>query len=154
MPSQRLLATRLREHILAGWPMWNAAQVQQHNARARPSDHTATVAALRIAGKLLGLRTARGYRYPQFQFDTATGQVHPEMAALIAMLPRGSSTWSLAFWFAQPTRALAVKGPPIDLTSPTAARLLREPVEAVRPVDLFRRDPQAVLHYARNPFKV
>lgn len=153
MASQQLLATRLRGCILSTWPMWKAAKVQQHIARAQPSEGTKTVAELRIARKLLGLPTARGYRYPEFQFDPATGLVRPEMAALIALLPHRFSPWSLAFWFAQPTRLLlAPKRPRIDLTSPDAARLLREPVEGVMPADCFRRDPQAVLDYARSVF--
>jgi hypothetical protein len=72
-------------------------------------------------------------RYPAFQFQTANGQPHPNVARVLAALPSRWTSWQVAFWFASPNGWLDGDVPADRLNDQheilAAARHEAEPIE-------------------------
>ena len=69
--------------------------------------------------------------YPAFQFVSDTGEPHPALRDLIAVLPESNDGWTAAFWLFEPTGRL----------------------QGARPVDRFGEDPTAVITAAKHAFQ-
>ena len=90
-----------------------------------------SVAALRQQ-ELLRVWNGHEYLCPQFQFDTRTGSLMPEMKTLLSILPNDRTGWRQAFWLFQRHGALS----------------------GGRPADVFQLSPNTVIQAARGDFEV
>lgn len=96
------------------------------------TDAHAELARLRSEGQLLGVwcATEGGYRYPAWQL-TASGYLRPDVAELLAILPRGNgSGWSQVEWLYAPHPRL----------------------DGRRPWEVFCEEPPQAIDAARRQF--
>lgn len=73
----------MRQHILDPWLLLNALEVHKHVATSGSKPNPTRAHRLRDAGKILGLKVGAAFQYPEFQFDTTTGQPRPEMPSYL-----------------------------------------------------------------------
>jgi hypothetical protein len=101
-----------QDRVLRMGRWYDASQVAKllngHVARSNPSQFASK---LRSERRLLGVRHRGEYLHPEFQFDTASGTLRPEMARLLKVLPDEASGWVAALWCFQPTGHLRGKRP-------------------------------------------
>lgn len=129
LPGEPDASAQLRTELLAqGWLSSDEVATKLGSAAANLAQ---MAARLRREGKLLGVwvPAQQAYRHPPCQFRD--GELVPEMAALLSILPPGNgSGWNRAFWLYLPH-----------------ARL-----DGAKPADVFAIDPGRVLEAAGAEF--
>lgn len=123
-------AVARRDELLASEP-WLDYKKVAHLARGAlvESNGSEYASRLRRERRLLGAKVRGAYQHPAFQFG-ADGAVLPDMAKVLAILPKDDSGWASTFWFFQPSGVL----------------------DGRRPADVFREDPGAVIRAAEMDF--
>jgi hypothetical protein len=123
-------ATTRRDELLAteGWLDYKGVATRARGAVLN-SNGSEFASRLRREGRLLGAKIRGAFQHPSFQLGP-DGQVLPEMAEVINVLPEDASGWATVFWFFQPCGHLSNQ----------------------RPADVFQRDPRAVIAAAAKDF--
>lgn len=126
-------ATHNRRSALLAQEPWFTSQDAASQARGRTveSNPYEYASRLRREHRLFGARFRGRYLYPAFQFVSDTGEPHPALRDLIAVLPESNDGWTAAFWLFEPTGRL----------------------QGARPVDRFGEDPTAVITAAKHAFQ-
>lgn len=117
-----------RDRILAQGEWFSSSDVASgaSDAASNPSQYAS---ALRQQKKLFGVRHRGHYLHPGFQFSPA-GELRPEVADLLAVLPNDDNGWAAAFWLFQRTGRLGGR----------------------KPVEVFSEDAETVIDAAKKDF--
>jgi len=123
-------AKQTRDRLLAK-ESWLDSKAVARAARSTlvESNPAQFASRLRREHRLFGVRWRGEYLHPAFQF-LPTGELNPEMAKLLDVLPTTDANWNAAFWLFQPTGKLG----------------------GHRPADVFANNPKAVIAAATADF--
>ncbi|MDN3517277.1 hypothetical protein QWY84_06640 [Aquisalimonas lutea] len=93
---QARLSLRWQTDFCQTYAMLSAKQIHEL-AGSTSANANATATRWAKQGRILGLPTGRGLRYPGFQFRS-DGRPVPEMEAVLATLEAAEDPWGVAFW--------------------------------------------------------
>jgi len=124
---QLIRNAKARARFLAEDKPYTAAEASRRLGSTAKNE-TAMASRLKQAGKLLAVRDGTVEKYPRFQFDSH-GRPLPAMGEILAVFTGRLEGWEIALWFHSNNGWL--------------------PGEA-RPVDLLRKNPDAVLAAAKH----
>jgi hypothetical protein len=123
-------AKQTRDRLLAK-ESWLDSKAVARAARNKlvESNPAQYASRLRREHRLFGVRWRGEYLHPAFQFQ-ASGEVHPAMERLLAVLPTTDANWNAAFWL-------------FERNGKVGGR---------RPADVFVEDPNGVIAAATEDF--
>lgn len=129
---QARLSLRWQSDFCETYAMLSAKDVHEL-AGSTSKNVNATATRLAKEGRIFGVKTQRGLRYPGFQFAT-NGRPLPDMETILAILEPDEDPWDIAFWM-DTENALLDGRKPAEVLQDSPQRVVDAARREMEPVD-------------------